>query len=180
KEQPANSLKPTPPANVAVLPPAKGTTKDMRDETANITTNKTSSGEKQQREQPKQNKSQQLAYNSTENNDRIIPQQLTEEINDARSTETKMNDASIAVDNLHKKIINDVTVTNTDPTTPNNKINNPTYDGPDYVRNDDNTENKRLRGIFRKATRFIKNTTSINAANDDNRLLIGGMAINLK
>ncbi|HET9824604.1 MAG TPA: hypothetical protein VFP87_04685 [Chitinophagaceae bacterium] len=43
-----------------------------------------------------------------------------------------------------------------------------------------NTENKRFRGFFRKATRFIERTANINPTDDDNRVLIGGMAINLK
>ena len=43
-----------------------------------------------------------------------------------------------------------------------------------------NTENKKLRGFFRKATRLIEHATNINPADDDNRVLIGGMAINLK
>jgi hypothetical protein len=44
----------------------------------------------------------------------------------------------------------------------------------------DNSENKRLRGFFRKATRIIEHTTRINPADDDNKVLIGGMAINLR
>jgi hypothetical protein len=40
-------------------------------------------------------------------------------------------------------------------------------------------ENKKFRGFFRKATRILERTTSINAAEDD-KVLIGGMAINLK
>jgi len=51
---------------------------------------------------------------------------------------------------------------------------------PDTIEYASNTENKKLRGFFRKATRFIERTTNINAANDDDRVLIGGMAINLK
>lgn len=43
-----------------------------------------------------------------------------------------------------------------------------------------NTENKRFRGFFRKATRLIERTTNINPTDDDNRVLIGGVAINLK
>ncbi|HEY2722180.1 MAG TPA: hypothetical protein VGI82_10670 [Chitinophagaceae bacterium] len=51
---------------------------------------------------------------------------------------------------------------------------------PMYVNNTDKNENKRLRGFFRKATRLIERTTTINPANDDNKVLIGGMAINLR
>ena len=73
-------------------------------------------------------------------------------------------------DNLHKQIINDTTVTKNLRQTPE----------PVYASNTDNSENKRLRGFFRKATRLIEHTTKISPADDDNRVLIGGMAINLK
>jgi len=43
-----------------------------------------------------------------------------------------------------------------------------------------NNENKRFRGFFRKATRFIERTTKLNPANDDDKLLIGSVAISLK
>lgn len=76
---------------------------------------------------------------------------------------------SVAVDgnNLHKDIINASVVTNGPDEPPIRK---------DFASN----ENKRLRGFFRKATRFIEHRTNFNPANDDNRVLIGGMAINLK
>jgi anti-sigma factor RsiW len=44
----------------------------------------------------------------------------------------------------------------------------------------DDGSNKKLRGFFRKATRLFAHTTKINPANDDNKLLLGGVAINLK
>jgi len=43
-----------------------------------------------------------------------------------------------------------------------------------------NDENKKLRGFFRKAARFSERTTKVNPANDDNRVLIGAMAVSLK
>jgi hypothetical protein len=51
---------------------------------------------------------------------------------------------------------------------------------PIYAINTDNNGNKKFRGFFRKAARIIERTTNINPANDDNKVLIGGMAINLK
>jgi len=57
---------------------------------------------------------------------------------------------------------------------------NPTDNGTgDALASNDNS-NKKLRGFFRKATRFIERTTNVHPANDDDRVLIGGMAINLK
>jgi len=43
-----------------------------------------------------------------------------------------------------------------------------------------NDENKKLRGFFRRAARFIERTTKVNPANDDNKVLIGSMAVSLK
>lgn len=43
-----------------------------------------------------------------------------------------------------------------------------------------NDENKKLRGFFRRAARFIERTTKVNPANDDDKVLIGSMAISLK
>ena len=60
----------------------------------------------------------------------------------------------------------------------------PSYNPTDNKAEDglaaNESSNKRLRGFFRKATRFIERTTNVNPANDDDKVLIGGMAINLK
>ncbi|HEY9364874.1 MAG TPA: hypothetical protein VIQ00_16545 [Chitinophagaceae bacterium] len=44
----------------------------------------------------------------------------------------------------------------------------------------DEPNNKRIRGFFRKATRIFERTTNITATNDDDKLLVGAFAINLK
>ena len=49
-----------------------------------------------------------------------------------------------------------------------------------YASNTDNDENKRFRGFFRKASRIIERSTNVNPNANDDRVLIGGMAINLK
>ena len=41
-------------------------------------------------------------------------------------------------------------------------------------------QNKSSRGFFRKAFRFLEKTTGIKPANDDDRVLIGGLAVKLK
>jgi hypothetical protein len=58
----------------------------------------------------------------------------------------------------------------------------PTVETPHvmYASNTDNDENKRFRGFFRKASRIIERSTNINPTANDDRVLIGGMAINLK
>lgn len=71
-----------------------------------------------------------------------------------------------------EKDFNIPAVTNEDPKTPSIS--------KDAVASNDKKEKGTLRGFFRKATRFVQRTTKINPANDDDRVLIGGMAINLK
>jgi len=98
-----------------------------------------------------------------------IPQRrpiIVNEINTTRPSEQKIS--SVDVPGKRKQIFNGEDVTPGDSGTPNL---------PEYANN---TENKKLRGLFRKATRFIERTSGINPANDDNKVLIGGMAINLK
>ena len=58
----------------------------------------------------------------------------------------------------------------------------PTVETPHvmYASNTDNDENKRFRGFFRKASRIIERSTNVNPNANDDRVLIGGMAINLK
>ncbi|HMG66839.1 MAG TPA: hypothetical protein VK588_04100 [Chitinophagaceae bacterium] len=92
---------------------------------------------------------------------------VTSDVIDPKIEYSKMNDLVVTGDKTHKENFNEVTVTKNVDQTPQ----------PIYASN---TENKRLRGFFRKATRFIQRTTNINPADDDNKVLIGGMAINLK
>jgi hypothetical protein len=89
--------------------------------------------------------------------------EIISEVNTPESN-SEINTASVQV--RPQQIINEVNVTNQSPETPDQ-----------YASNN---ENKHLRGIFRKATRFIERTSGINPANDDNRVLIGAMAVNLK
>jgi hypothetical protein len=60
--------------------------------------------------------------------------------------------------------------------------NNPEVDRPVIVMSEPENSGKknRLRGFFRKATRIFEHTTNISAANEDDRLLIGGLAVRLK
>ncbi len=138
---------------------------------------KGSRNERKEQKQQEQENGQQLAYNSTpvegiDETKRMQP--TTVEIND-RTTELPKMTGAVAIDEkMHKGNIN------TDPVT------NPSIETPDKSSTSDdaiqyasNAENKKFRGFFRKATRLIERTTNINAADDD-KVLIGGMAINLK
>jgi hypothetical protein len=85
-----------------------------------------------------------------------------------------MTDAVAIDEKMHKENINTDPVTKAVAETPDKSS---TSD--DAVQYASNAENKKFRGFFRKATRLIERTTNINAAEDD-KVLIGGMAINLK
>ena len=100
------------------------------------------------------------------------------------TSHTTTADAFIAVNgDQQKQIVNKFDVTNDPEKTPNSKklaSDNDYVDPGESVANNGNDENKKLRGFFRRATRFIERTTKINPANDDDKVLIGSMAISLK
>jgi len=91
---------------------------------------------------------------------------IVNEINATKPRDPQIRNTVIAGLKMPKQIINDSVVTK------------PLHQTPDEYAS--NTGNKRFRGFFRKATRLIERTSGINPANDDDRVLIGGMAINLK
>jgi hypothetical protein len=101
-------------------------------------------------------------------------QPTTVEINERTTEQPKMTDAVAIDEKMHKENINADPVTKAGVKTPDKS--NTSDDAVQYASN---AENKKFRGFFRKATRLIERTTNINAADDD-KVLIGGMAINLK
>ena len=86
--------------------------------------------------------------------------------------------SSVAVNNPGSLQFNNRPVTKTGDGTPDNSKADHSTKFDDVTASND--ENKKLRGFFRKATRFIERTTKVNPANDDNRVLIGSMAVSLK
>jgi hypothetical protein len=129
---------------------------------------------------PAEKPNQQLAINSpvSEKNNSEVRELAMTEINKERIDQSNISSAGINNDELKKDLFNKPSVTNS----PNQTLDNSDASNNDviYASNTDRNENKRLRGFFRKATRFIEHTTNINPADDDNKVLIGGMAINLK
>ena len=112
-----------------------------------------------------------LANNSPASNDLVVDNKsyrprvaIVNEINAVEQKDALFADIKVPV--THKQIFNGDSVT-------------PGDSEPPYLAENTDTD-KKLRGLFRKATRFIERTSGINPANDDNRVLIGGMAINLK
>jgi hypothetical protein len=134
------------------------------------------SKEKKQQDQPGEENNQQLVYNSSkQTTERTeVHQPAVIEIDKNTIEQPKMSEAIALDDKMHKENINAVPVTKAGVETPDKSS---TSD--DAVQYASNAENKKFRGFFRKATRLIERTTNINAADDD-KVLIGGMAINLK
>jgi hypothetical protein len=54
------------------------------------------------------------------------------------------------------------------------------YAGEPISEPENSGKKNKLRGFFRKATRIFEHTTNISAADNDDRLLIGGLAVRLK
>jgi hypothetical protein len=130
---------------------------------------------KKPQEQPKQGNNQQLVHNDLQKvNEPEIAKHSAVDINQPTVEQSKMSDAVALNAKMHKDNFNNDPVTIPVVEPPHNSTSN------DVLIASNDTENKRLRGFFRKATRIIERTTNINPANDDNKVLIGGMAINLK
>jgi hypothetical protein len=104
--------------------------------------------------------------------------------NTSSPTNTAGTSAFIDSKSEGQSLVNNSGVTNNNSQSSGNvetpgKLTNPVVQY-EYASNTESSENKKLRGFFRKATRFIERTTNVNPANDDNRVLIGGMAVSLK
>jgi hypothetical protein len=108
---------------------------------------------------------------------------LFEQKNDLKKN--KVNDAIASIDDPSQKIKkDDVTEVNPARTTYTQPGKEVVTTNPIQVDEGSEPENSgrknKLRGFFRKATRIFEHTTNISAANDDDRLLIGGLAVRLK
>ena len=168
KEQaPASISTTTPNKDDQMAPVLK---EDKEQKTAANSVEKQLSTERKEQEQPEEENNQQLAYIPPTENEKVKEvQPTTVEIDKVNAEQARIKD-DIAFE-THKGIINTDPVTNPVAGTPNGG-----EPGPEPVAS---PENKKFRGFFRKATRLLERTTSINAADDD-KVLIGGMAINLK
>jgi len=144
--------------------------KSSEDKEEVVVVSPTSSNVPKQKASTPQGKEERLVENSANENSLAQVEEVKkrpEIISDIAIQQPKDSQIDIAdVPVQLKQIINDPVVTKEQVETPD-----------DYASN---TENKRLRGIFRKATRFIERTSGINPANSDDKVLIGAMAVNLK
>jgi anti-sigma factor RsiW len=111
----------------------------------------------------------------TQNNNGIIDNRK-----DAVTDITPGNN-TIAFNNNPLKQNNTTTVTNKDDQPYNNETTSPKISdetGAIFASNDD-SKSRKVRGFFRKATRLFERTTNISAANDDDKVLIGVLAVKL-
>ena len=114
----------------------------------------------------KQNNPQEFAYA----NDTPVRQHSAVEIEGVNVQQPQITNTLVASKQIHKEIFKDTTVTK--PT-----LNSPdVYNTPEIDRSVAGGENKKLRGFFRKTTRILVRST----AESDNKLLIGGVAINVR
>lgn len=98
---------------------------------------------------------------------------------DANTASTASNDNKVA----QQQITNNSPVTTTPPDTYNKqndaKANPEVTDDVMYASNNNGKKGK-LRGFLRKVTRTFEKRTNISATDDEERLLVGGLAIKLK
>ena len=168
KEPPSNQVKSITPNNQKQTAPSL-----LKEEKEQITvttpiTKELNKKKKQPEKQRNQEDSQQFASNETNNNQTGTHERVISEINDIQTAKPQIHNAVAIDDKMHKENFNNDTVTTEGPKSPNVR----------YIA--DNNGNKKFRGFFRKATRFIERTTKMNPANDDGKLLIGAMAVSLK
>jgi hypothetical protein len=105
---------------------------------------------------------------------------LFEQKNEEKNKVT--SDAVAINDKTPSQIIKKDNVTTTDPPRTTNIISIPQkdYAGEPITEPENSGKKNKLRGFFRKATRIFEHTTNISATDDDDRLLIGGLAVRLK
>lgn len=105
---------------------------------------------------------------------------LFDQKNDLKKDNT--NDAIAKADNPPSQNIKEDGVTpESSPRNTNTQAGiNPEVDRPVYVMSEPSGKKNKLRGFFRKATRVFERTTNISATDNDDRLLIGGLAVRLK
>jgi len=119
-------------------------------------------------EEPKQD--QDNSTNTSDIVDQNRPRTVTP-INETQTEQSQMTNTVLASNQIHNKdIFKDTTVTK--PTLKSPDV----YNTPEIDRSVAGGENKKLRGFFRKTTRILVRST----AESDNKLLIGGVAINVR
>jgi hypothetical protein len=98
----------------------------------------------------------------------------------AQSGSQMINDASIANAKMTQQQNSNTPTVTTKATDPFNLVDEPVATN-DIINASESTGKKsKLRGFFRKVTRTFEKKTNINPTDEDDRLLVGGLAIRLK
>jgi hypothetical protein len=146
---------------------------------------KNSAKEKKQQVEPAKDEKPPIAYHSSKEDTFIEPPQSIDN-STANGNRTKATDiaASGLTTSDHSLTVPKEKSGSSDVTTsPVDRIINETgavkQNNPDVQFASDNSGNKGLRGFFRKVTRTIEKRTNIKATDDDDRLLIAGLAIKM-
>jgi len=128
---------------------------------------------------PVQQKEEVLASNNIKSSNNLPqPDKNNSVINDINTTN------AVAKSDAQKKIANDNTsltnseVTNATPVT--SDIVNASFTNNDDAQLEQPGKKGKLRGFFRKVTRTFEKRTNIDPTENDEKLLLGGLAINLK
>jgi hypothetical protein len=141
---------------------------DIKDQVATVSlANSDTSEEKNTKEnaQPKGNDTPQLAHNTPAPRHGIVTP-----VDDNQAQQPQVTNTLLAGNQIRKEIFKDTTVTKSTLNSPD------VYNTPEIDRSVAGGENKKLRGFFRKTTRILVRST----AESDNKLLIGGVAINVR
>ena len=142
-----------------------------------------SNNEKKDRDEPAKIVESSLANNDTKKDN---PDSDPQTGNNPTVNGNKVDPVSTigAIDQLNRSASLKGNLANSDVTTfiPPTSINETgavKQDDPDVQFASDNSGNRGLRGFFRKVTRTIEKRTNIKTTNDDDRLLIAGLAIKM-
>ncbi|HYM95134.1 MAG TPA: hypothetical protein VET23_13405 [Chitinophagaceae bacterium] len=120
----------------------------------------------------------QLIKNKSETVGNIPSNNLAQPTNNPNViTEPLLDPALTAITSPDKKIINPQT--NTNPVTDKGSESSIQKAEPEFASLEEGS-NKKTRGFFRKAIRLFSKTTKINPTDDDDRLMIGGLAVKLR
>lgn len=148
-------------------------------------TNGPSNGKQQpdkQNDQPQPDKTDALANNQPQQPSNNLPKPVYNPNLDNTQDAVAVN--AVSANNTAKGILTPKNVTNTTGSSPDIKqavdfaVNRSDDQGIETAGNDG--KKNKLRGFFRKVTRTFEKRTNIDPTDQDNRLLVGGLAIKLK
>ena len=119
----------------------------------------------------------------TDNKKSIETRIIENTVADTKEIDPSKNTVAVNNNKVDKQNISNSTVTNNTDKPYDNKETaqeTTTDNGAVFASNNEEGKNKKFRGFFRKATRVFEKRTNISAADDDDKVLIGVLAVRLK